>query len=103
MRANRTSWDGTRLSAYIVLGSDSLQCQYRNRTHSSGQKIPSPGGEYLCLEINGKTAYAAKCSNSSALAKVIDFILEIGNFEQKRFIIKGLLQSTQLKNIWLPL
>ena len=39
-------------STYILLGYDALQCQHRNRTHRSGQKLPPPGKGYLCFQMD---------------------------------------------------
>ena len=61
-------------NAHIFLWSDSMQCQHRNRTHRSGQKLPPPRKWYLCFQMNGETAHSVKFSNSCALTKVIDLI-----------------------------
>ena len=47
--------------------------------------------------MNGETAHSAPCPRSCALNKVIDLIIEIKSLEQKCVILKGLLQSDQLK------
>ena len=45
------------------------------------------------FQTDGKTIHAAQCYKSRALTEMIDLIPEIESFEQKCFIIKGLLQS----------
>ena len=47
--------------------------------------------------MNGETAHSEPCPRSFALNKVIDLIIEIKSLEQKCVILKGLLQSDQLK------
>ena len=47
--------------------------------------------------MDGKPAHAAQCSKTHALTKFIDLIIEIESFEKKCVILKGLLQSDQLK------
>ena len=47
--------------------------------------------------MGGKSAHAAQCYNSPVLTKLIGLILHFESFEQQCVIIKGLLQSDQLK------
>ena len=70
----------TAPSAHIFLGSDSLKCQHKKRTHRPVQKLPPPGKEYLCFIMGGKTSHAAQCSMSRSLTKVIYLILDIESF-----------------------
>ena len=65
----------TAPSAHILLGYDSLKCQHRDRTHRSGQKLPPPRKEYLCFQMDGKPAHAAKCSKLQAFTKVVDLVI----------------------------
>ena len=81
-------------SAQIFLGSDSLKCQHKNRSHRQGQKLPPPGKQYLCLKMYGETAHDAQCSKSHLLTKVIDLILEIESFVNKCAFLKGCCSQT---------
>ena len=65
----------TVTSDQVLLGSDSLKCQHKNRTNRPGQKLPPPGKNYLCFQMGGETAHAAQCFNSRAFTQVIGFIL----------------------------
>ena len=47
--------------------------------------------------MDEKTAHAAQCFKSRVLTKVIDLIISIESFEQQCSIIKGFLQSEQMK------
>ena len=46
----------------------------------------------MCFQIDGKSAETAKCVKSSIMTKVIDCVLSIDIFEQKRVVLKGFLQ-----------
>ena len=46
----------------------------------------------------GKSSQAARCIKSRILTKVIDYVLSIGTFEQQCIVLKGMLQSPQLKD-----
>ena len=46
----------TITSAWFILGSYSLKCQYKHTTHMTGQKLPPSGKEYLCFQTDGETA-----------------------------------------------
>ena len=45
-----------------------------------------------------KDEQAARCIKSRIMTKVIDFVLSIDTFEQQYDVLKGMLQSPQLKN-----
>ena len=83
----------TAQSAQILLGSDLLKFQQKNRNHRQGQKLTPPLKEYLCFQMGGKTAHATQCYKSRALTKVIDLFLDIESFEQQCVMLKKLLQS----------
>ena len=53
--------------------------------------------------MKGKIDHAEKCDESRALINFLKEIFDIDSFEQQCVIIKGLLQSEQLKKTWLPL
>ena len=64
-----------------------------------GTKTLSPAGkEYLCFQINRRSPHATKCFKSRILNKVIDYILSIDTFEQRRVVIKGMLQLPRLED-----
>ena len=65
--------------------------------------LPPPGTEYMCFQTEGGSAHAEQFDQSRSLIKVLKAIFYIDSFEQQCFIIKGLLQSKQLENRWLPL
>ena len=54
------------------------------------------GKEYICFQIDGKSAQVDKCVKSRIITKVIDYILSINTFGQKYVMIKAMLQSTCL-------
>ena len=60
-------------------------------------KLPPVGKKYMCFQIGGKLAQAAKCVKSSIITKVIDFVISIDKFEQKCVVLKVTLQSPRLK------
>ena len=47
--------------------------------------------------MDEETAYAALCSKSHALTKLVELFVGIDSFEQQCVILKGLLQSDLLK------
>ena len=47
--------------------------------------------------MGGKAVHAAQCYKSRVLTRVIDLMIEIHSFDHQCLIIKGLLQSEQLK------
>ena len=51
----------------------------------------------MYFQINGKSSQAAMCVKSRIMTNVVDFVLSIDTFEQKCFVIKGILQSPRLK------
>ena len=61
-------------------------------------KLPTAGREYFCFQINGKYSQAAKYIKSRIITKVINYILYIDTFEQQRVFLKGMFQSTCLKD-----
>ena len=66
-------------------------------TSTISSKLPPSGKYYPCFQSDGKSDHADQCDKSQALNKVIGLILEIESFEQLRVIMKGILQSDQLK------
>ena len=52
----------------------------------------------MCFQIDGKSSQAVKCVKSRMTTKVIDCVLSIDKFEQKRVVLKGMLQSQRLKD-----
>ena len=52
----------------------------------------------MFFQNNGKTAKASKCIKSGIITKVIDCVLSIDTFGQQCVVLKGMLQSTCLKN-----
>ena len=52
----------------------------------------------MCFLKEGKTYQAARCIKSSIMTKVIDYVLSIDTFEQQCAVLKGMLQSPQLKD-----
>ena len=46
----------------------------------------------------GKTAQSARCIKSMIMTKMIDYFLSIDKFEQQCVVLKGMLQSPQLKD-----
>ena len=38
----------------FLLGSDSLKCQHKNRSHIPGQKVPPSRKEYIFFQMGGK-------------------------------------------------
>ena len=70
-----------------------IQYYVYTRTKLIGQFRNSLCPEYIIFfQMDGKSAHAAQCNKSRASTKVIDSIIEIHSFDQKRVIIKGLLQ-----------
>ena len=67
-------------------------------TTLNSSKLPPPGKLNLCFQTEGKTVRSAQCDKSRALIKVLKSIFEIDSFEELYVIIKGLLQSKQLKD-----
>ena len=55
------------------------------------------GKEYICFQIEGKSAQAAKCVKTRIMTKVVDFVLSINTFEQQCVVLKSMLQSTHLQ------
>ena len=51
----------------------------------------------MCLQKYGKISQASKCIKSRIMTKMIDSFLLIDTFEQKCVVLKGMLQSPQLK------
>ena len=60
-------------------------------------RLPLPGNEYFCFQIDSKSAHSAQHSRSRVLTKVIDTILDIISFEHQCVIIQRLLHSERLK------
>ena len=54
----------TEPGAQILLVSDSLTCQHKNRIHRPCQKLPPPVKEYLFFQMGGKLAHYAQCYKS---------------------------------------
>ena len=46
----------------------------------------------------GKYEQAVRCIKSRIITKVIDYVISIDTFEQQCFVLKGMLQSPQLKD-----
>ena len=51
----------------------------------------------MSFQKDGKTYQAARCIKSRIITKVIDDVLSIDTLEQQFFLLKGMLQSPQLK------
>ena len=51
----------------------------------------------MCFQKDGKTFQAARWIKSRIITKVIDSVFSIDTFEQKYFVLKGMLQSPRLK------
>ena len=60
--------------------------------------LPPFGKEYMCFLKDGKTDQATRCIKSRIMTKVIDYVLSIDTFEQLCVVLKGILQSPQLKD-----
>ena len=60
--------------------------------------LPPVGKEYMCFLKDGKTAQSARCIKSRRMTKVINYVLLVDTFEQKIVVLKGMLQSPQLKD-----
>ena len=60
-------------------------------------KLPTVGKEYMCFNIDGKSAQEAKCVKLRITIKVIDCVILIDTFEQQCVLIKGMLKSQSLK------
>ena len=56
------------------------------------KQLPPYGKEYLCFQANKAYYHAAQCVKSQIMNKAIDYILYIDTFEQKRVVIKCMLQ-----------
>ena len=52
----------------------------------------------MCFMKEGKSDKAARSIKSNIMTKVIDFVLSVDTFEQKRVVLKGMLKSPQLKD-----
>ena len=52
---------------------------------------------YMCFHNDIKTTQSTKCIKSMVITKVVDSVLSIVTFEQKHFVLKGVLQSPHLK------
>ena len=52
----------------------------------------------MCFQINGKSSQAAKCVKYRIMTKVTYYILPIEKFEHQCAGLKGMLQSTHLKD-----
>ena len=59
--------------------------------------LPPVGKEYICFQIDGKSAHAAKCVKHRIITKVVDCVISIDKFEQKCVLLKVVLQSMRLK------
>ena len=79
-------------SSYFSFG-DTITTTITQRLSTLSQ----PGKEYLCFQIEEKSAHAAQCAKSRALIIVLKVTFDNDSFEQQCFIIKELLQSKQLK------
>ena len=66
-------------------------------TSTTSLKLVKSVKEYLCFQIEGKSAHAAQCDKSRALTKVINLTVGIESFEEQYVILKGLSQSYKLK------
>ena len=51
----------------------------------------------MCFQNDVKISQAAKCIKSRIMTKVLDYVISIDTFEQKCVVLKGMLQSPQLK------
>ena len=60
--------------------------------------LPLAGKEYMCFQNDVKTDQATRCIKPRIITKVIDSILSVDTFEQQCVMIKGMLQSLQLKD-----
>ena len=60
-------------------------------------KLPPVGKEYICFQIDVKSAQAAKYVKYVIIVKVISYILSVDTFEEKCVVLKGVLQSPRLK------
>ena len=69
-------------------------CSFNLRTTL---KLTLVGKEYMCFQIDGKSAQSSKCIKSRIMTKVIDYVISIDTFEQQYFVLKGMLQSPPLK------
>ena len=64
--------------------------------HKTKQLSPA-GKEYMCFQINRRSSHASQCVKSRIMNKINNYILSIETFEQKRVVIKGILQSPRLE------
>ena len=51
----------------------------------------------MCFMKEGKSYQSTRCIKSIIMTTVADFFLSIDIFQQKHFVLKGMLQSPQLK------
>ena len=52
----------------------------------------------MCFQKDGKTTQAARCIISRIMNKVIVYVISIDTFEKNCVLLKGMLQSPQLKD-----
>ena len=52
----------------------------RSLNSHTTEKLPPVGKEYMYFRIDGKSAQAAKCVDSSIIARVLDCVLYINKF-----------------------
>ena len=52
----------------------------------------------MCFHKDCKTAQAARCIKSRIMTKVIDYVISINTFKQQCVVLKGMLESTRLKD-----
>ena len=60
--------------------------------------LPPVGKEYMCFLKEGKSDQASRCTKWRIMTKVIDYFFSIDTFEQQCVVLKGMLQSTRLKD-----
>ena len=53
---------------------------------------------YIFFQNDGKTAQATRCIKSRIITKVVDYVLLVDTFEHQFIVLKGMLQSQQLKD-----
>ena len=67
-------------------------------TSNTPKILPLVGKEYMCFLKEIKSDQATRCIKSRIMTKVIDSVLSIDTFEKQCVVLKGILQSTRLKD-----
>ena len=61
----------TATSSQILFGSDTLKCQHKNPTHTTGKKLPPSGNEYNFFKLVVKIPMPHSVTNNEHCLKLL--------------------------------